>query len=162
MTLDGSFTEFPLAPNAAPNRIVAGPDGALWFAELGANKIGRITTAGELTEFPITGGPVGITVGKDGQLYVDLFFTPGLDRVNLAGQVTAHWDLPGAVGTLQVATGFGLDIWVTDTFGGKVYRVTHYALGASKQTQQQNQPRPSPPSADLLAEAFAEAPEIGE
>jgi virginiamycin B lyase len=129
MTLDGSFTEYPLAPGAFPNRIVAAPDGALWFTELLANKIGRITTAGVLTEFPISGGPVGITVGKDGQLYTALFTTPGLDRVNLSGQVTGHWDLPGAVGTLQVATGFGLDIWVTDTFGGKVYRVTPYAVG---------------------------------
>lgn len=129
MTLDGSFTEYPLAPGAAPNRIVAGPDGALWFTELLGGKIGRITTGGVLTEFPISGGPVGITVGKDSQLYVDLFFAPGLDRVSLAGQATGHWDLPGAVGTLQVATGFGLDIWVTDTFGGKVYRVTPYATG---------------------------------
>jgi len=32
--------------------------------------------------------------------------------------------LPGA---LQVATGFGLDIWVTDTFGGRANRVTLYA-----------------------------------
>jgi hypothetical protein len=31
-----------------------------------------------------------------------------------------HWAPPGA---LQVATGFGLDIWVTDTSGGKVNRV---------------------------------------
>jgi hypothetical protein len=27
---------------------------------------------------------------------------------------------------LQVATGFGLDLWVTDTFGGKAYRVAPY------------------------------------
>jgi len=102
---------------------VAGPDGALWFTELFGNKIGRITTAGDLTEYPLPGGPVGITVGKDGQLYVALFSAPGLDRVSLAGQVTGHWALPGA---LQVATGTGLAIWVADNFGGKVYRVTPY------------------------------------
>jgi hypothetical protein len=28
---------------------------------------------------------------------------------------------------LQVATGFGLDLWVTDTLGGKANRVTPYA-----------------------------------
>jgi streptogramin lyase len=123
MTLYGAFTEYPLAPGAFPNRIVAGPDGALWFTELFGGKIGRITTAGDLTEYPVSGGPVGITVGKDGNLYVALFTIPGLDRVNLAGQVTGHWDLPGA---LQAATGTGLTIWVADTFGGKVYRVTPY------------------------------------
>jgi streptogramin lyase len=124
MTLDGTFTEYPLAPGASPQRIVAGPDGALWFTELFGGKIGRITTAGALTEYPIPGGPVGITVGKDGNLYVALFLSHGLDQVNLAGQVTGHWALPA--GALQAATGAGLDIWVADTFGGLVYRVTPY------------------------------------
>jgi len=129
MTLSGSFTEYPLAPSAFPNRIVAGPDGALWFTELFARKIGRITTAGVLTEYPIAGGPVGITVGRDRQLYVDLAFAPGVARVNLEGTVTGRWDLPGAVETLQIAKGFGLDIWVTDNLGGKLYRLTPYAVG---------------------------------
>src|SRR6266851_5143371 len=117
MTLDGSFTEYRLAPGAFPNRIVAGPDGALWFTELFGGKVGRITTDGALTEFPVGGGPVGIAVGKDGQLYVDLFLGRGVDRINLQGQVTGHWDLPGAVGPLLITTGFGLDIWVTDGAG---------------------------------------------
>ena len=126
MTLDGNFTEYPLAKGAFPNRIVTGPDGALWFTELMAGKLGRITTGGALTEYPIAGGPVGIAVGKDGQLYLDLFLAPGVDRVNLQGQVTGHWGLPGGVGPLLIATGFGLDIWVTDSTGGKIYRVTVY------------------------------------
>jgi len=129
MTLEGSFTEYPLAPGAFPNRIVAGPDGALWFTELRAGKLGRITTDGALTEFPISGGPVGITVGKDGQLYVVLSNAGAVDRVNLEGQVTGHWELPGAVLPLLITTGFGLDIWVTNTFGGTLYRVTPYAVG---------------------------------
>lgn len=129
MTLDGAFTEYRLAPGAFPNRIVAGPDGALWFTELFGGKVGRITTDGALTEFPVAGGPVGIAVGKDGQLYVDLFLGRGVDRINLQGQVTGHWDLPGAVGPLLVTTGFGLDIWVTDGAGGKIYRLTPYDVG---------------------------------
>jgi len=129
MTLGGTFTEYPLSPGAFPNRIVAAPDGALWFTELRASKLGRMTTDGTLTEFPISGGPVGITVGKDGQLYIVLSSAGAVDRVNLDGQVTGHWDLPGAMQALQIATGFGLDIWVTDNFGGKLYRVTPYDVG---------------------------------
>lgn len=129
MTLDGNFTEYPLAHGSVPNRIVVGPDDALWFSELAGGKLGRITTGGVLNEFPIAGGPVGITVGKDGQLYVDLFLGRGVDRVNLQGQLTGHWDLPGAVGPLLISTGFGLDIWVTDSLGGKLYRVTPYDVG---------------------------------
>jgi len=130
MTLDGHFTEYPLTPGAFPNRIVVGPDDALWFTELRAGKIGRITTEGALSEYPIAGGPVGITVGKDRELYVDLFNAGAVARVNLNGEVTGQWALPGAVGPLLITTGFGLDIWVTDSFGGKIYRLTPYAAGS--------------------------------
>src|SRR3974390_1781594 len=49
-----TFIEFTL-PNAdsTPTHITVGPDGALWVTELDANKIGRITLDGKITEFPI-------------------------------------------------------------------------------------------------------------
>src|SRR5438552_2044428 len=50
--------------------VAAGPDGNLWFTEHDVNKIGRITPAGVVTEFPIPGvGPDSITAGPDGQLW---------------------------------------------------------------------------------------------
>src|SRR5262249_59780556 len=55
MTTDGTLTEFPVAtPNtfgSATSGIVAGPDGNIWFTESSANKIGRITPGGVITEF---------------------------------------------------------------------------------------------------------------
>jgi streptogramin lyase len=50
-----TFTEFTTATASFPGSITAGPDGALWFTEPvgGVNKIGRITTNGVITEFPI-------------------------------------------------------------------------------------------------------------
>jgi hypothetical protein len=46
-------TEFSsgMSAGAVPNGIAAGPDGNLWFADNGANKIGKITTAGVITEY---------------------------------------------------------------------------------------------------------------
>jgi virginiamycin B lyase len=129
MTLDGHFSEFPLTPGAFPNRIVRAQDGAIWFTELFGEKVGRITVDGQMTEYPVSGGPVGITAGKDGQLYVVLFQSDQLARVSLDGQVTGTWDLPGGAGPLQVATGTGLDLWVTDPFADLVFRVTPYAVG---------------------------------
>ncbi len=124
MTLNGAFHEWSLDPGSFPNRIVTGPDGAVWFTELFGGKLGRLTTSGSLTEYPIDGGPVGITVGRDRQLYVDLDFGQAVARVNLHGVVTATWALPGAVAPLQIATGNGLDLWVTDASGNQVFRLS--------------------------------------
>ena len=75
------------SPQRAANRtaITAGPDGNLWFTEEGANKIGRITPSGRITEFPIptaSSGPDGITAGPDGNLW----FTEG--AANKIGRIT--------------------------------------------------------------------------
>lgn len=48
MTLDGRFTEWATPAEAAgighgsPTQMVAGPDGALWFAAPSGNRIGLI------------------------------------------------------------------------------------------------------------------------
>lgn len=41
--------------------IAAGPDGALWFTELDADKVGRITTGGRLTEYPVPSSTDGVS-----------------------------------------------------------------------------------------------------
>jgi virginiamycin B lyase len=61
-------------PTANPqlSSITPGPDGALGFTEGLGNKIGRITTDGGITEFPIPtagGGTYGITTGSDYALW---------------------------------------------------------------------------------------------
>jgi streptogramin lyase len=40
-------------PDSNPFGIEPGPDGALWFTEANSDKIGRITTAGVISEFPL-------------------------------------------------------------------------------------------------------------
>ncbi|MFE1361578.1 Vgb family protein [Streptomyces harbinensis] len=45
-----------LAPGldgTAPYGITAGPDGALWWVEIAAGRVGRITTGGEISGFPL-------------------------------------------------------------------------------------------------------------
>lgn len=72
-----TVVEFPLPTPQDPCDITEGPDGNLWFTSSGANKIGRMTPAGAVTEFvvPTTGaGPRGIVAGPDGNLW---FVEPG-------------------------------------------------------------------------------------
>lgn len=74
--LDGSVSGQFAIPSAASNasHIVAGGDGNLWFLENGATterKIGRITTAGVITEFPLTTTArlSDIVAGPDGNVW---------------------------------------------------------------------------------------------
>ncbi|MGH7879840.1 MAG: virginiamycin B lyase family protein, partial [Candidatus Binataceae bacterium] len=48
---DGRAMAWRFTDTVMPGLIVAGPDGNLWFTEP-TGKIGRLTTAGFLTEFP--------------------------------------------------------------------------------------------------------------
>ena len=43
---------FGVSAKAIPNLIAAGPDGNLWFTELGLSRIGRITPSGAVSEYP--------------------------------------------------------------------------------------------------------------
>jgi streptogramin lyase len=64
ITLTGSITEFA----TGAGDITGGPDGNLWFTA--ANKIGRMTTAGVVTEFALPGyGALNIISGPDGNLW---------------------------------------------------------------------------------------------
>src|SRR5712691_6897428 len=68
------YMRFPI-PNSQPLYITAGPDGNLWFTDYGQIAIGRITTSGAITEFPIPQGsqPEGITLGPDGNLWFTMY-----------------------------------------------------------------------------------------
>jgi virginiamycin B lyase len=73
VTTSGSVGTPISTPTAAANpmTIVLGPDGALWFTENSAGKLGRVTTAGFVSEFPLGTGvaPAGLLVGVDNNLY---------------------------------------------------------------------------------------------
>jgi virginiamycin B lyase len=83
ITTNGAVTEFPTPANSVPTGIAAGPDGAIWFTEigvtqeigprLGGNKIGRMTTAGMITnEYTVptaSSEPTRIVTGPDGAIW---------------------------------------------------------------------------------------------
>lgn len=55
-----------------PRGITVGPDGQIWFAEMAANKIGRITLTGEFKEFDIpteNAQAYGVVSAPDGNLW---------------------------------------------------------------------------------------------
>jgi streptogramin lyase len=64
-----TITDFGgLTPGSYPIGITAGPDGNVWFTEFsGPAYVGRVTPAGDVTEFPSGGSQIeDITSGPDG------------------------------------------------------------------------------------------------
>ena len=94
------------------------------------DQIGRITPAGQVTEFPIppsSSGPDRITAGPDGNLwftYVSSDYRIG--RITPAGQVTVfptpsanHSSVP-----FDIAAGPDGNLWFTEPYGNKIGRIT--------------------------------------
>lgn len=124
-----TFVDFGIPNNPAdPASIVLGPDGALWFTELGIGsftgcQIGRITTGGSpsITEFvlpfpqPSPHGDVclGIT-SVGGNIWFGEADTGAIGRVTPGGVVT-EYGIPGSGTTAVYVTG-GPDgnLWFTD------------------------------------------------
>src|SRR5262245_34540933 len=88
-----SVTEFPIPDTtvARPEGITRGPDGNLWFAESIADRIGRITPAGVVTQFslPFLSQPAEITAGPDGNLWFTETGSSRIGRITPAGVITA-------------------------------------------------------------------------
>ena len=102
LTTDGLSEQFPVpwSPNFATG-IASGPDGNLWFADLAGDKIGRITPAGVMTDFPVvTAFPAGqsaykIASGSDGALWFTDQYAPdnAIGRVAIDGSI-AEFKIP--------------------------------------------------------------------
>ncbi len=82
------------SPGAGLSDITAGPDGNLWFTEEDTDRIGRVTPAGQITEFPVPkhadisdSGPTDIVGGGDGQLWFLNDVDETVDRITTAGTV---------------------------------------------------------------------------
>ena len=111
---NGAITLFPTpTANSGPHDIRSGPDGALWFTEAQANQIGRITTGGTFTEYPLppipaganctaaTGGPNRLTIAPDGSIW---FTEPCLNQI---GRLSFGGPGTLATGAINPAQGIG-------------------------------------------------------
>ena len=90
ITTSGTITEYSVngAGSGYVLNLTTGPDGAIWFAVMGTG-IGRMTTAGVVTNFYQVTNPYAITSGPDGALW----FTEGsnkIGRITTAGAITEY------------------------------------------------------------------------
>jgi len=90
----GVIADFGLSGTSSPRAIVAGPDGNLWFNDMGTPKaIGRITPSGAVTEFTaglnVGSAPADLAAGADGNVWFGDRGTSGaIGRITSSGTIT--------------------------------------------------------------------------
>ena len=115
-------------PNSAPHCLVAAPDGLIWFAEIGANKLGRFDPRTErFTEWSVPtadGRPHGIAWASDARLYVTeqrgnkiAAFDPKTERFT---EFPLPHDGSGPHTPIQGPDGM---IWFTEQAGNRIGRL---------------------------------------
>jgi virginiamycin B lyase len=127
-----TITEFPVPTMVPPagggigylSSIAAGPDGALWFTEDRAGKIGRITASGAITEYALStpGSPSSIVTGPDGALW----FTESsnrIGRITTAGQIT-EFSIGAGFAPYGITTGPDGALWFTRPDGARIGSIT--------------------------------------
>jgi virginiamycin B lyase len=134
--------------NGSPSGIVSGADGAVWFGETNANKIGRITTAGVVTEFtllpylsacssfPSNCGPYNLAFGSDGALWFTASHEIG--RLPATGP-SALYAVSG--NPLGITAGSDGAVWFTEIVSSQVAYIGRITTsGVLTETQVPNLP----------------------
>jgi eukaryotic-like serine/threonine-protein kinase len=131
-SLAGSITVFPV-PTASnyPAGITAGPDGNLWFTEVGSQKsegkIGRISPSGTITEFPVptaSSSPLAIAKGPDGNLWFTDEASNKIGRISPSGTIT-EFSVPTAFSIpAGITAGPDGNLWFTEEASSKIGRIS--------------------------------------
>jgi virginiamycin B lyase len=126
-----SINEY-LLPGAGscPFGIAGGPDGALWFTEWSAHRIGRISKDGVVVEYPLPTSnryPGSITVGPDGALWFteqDYFSGHLIGRISTSGGLTEYQIPTTNSQPASIAAGPDGALWFTENASNRVGRIT--------------------------------------
>ena len=107
--------------------IASGPDGALWYTDIGAAQIGRMTPGGAVTLFPLesrASEPEGITSGPDGALWFTEGASSAIGRISLTGAITEYpFPISGAW-PAEITRGPDGALWFTMRNAGQIGRIT--------------------------------------
>jgi streptogramin lyase len=125
-----AVSHYPLSSSGSnPTHITMGPDGELWFtetgpadsdpADTGTNNIAEISSAGDITEFPLPGtdtDPAGIALGPDGHLWFTQAASGDVRRSTAGGSISDAF-MTGAVTSMPagIVTGPDADLWFAET-----------------------------------------------
>ena len=127
MTTTGRSTCYTAAGVEYPQDIVAGPGRALWFTNGGNNgsgyAIGRVTTHGKITLYPVSVYVGDIAVGSDGALWFTEPSTNTIARITTTGTITSYASTSISWPT-QIAAGPDGALWFINQGSNTIGRIT--------------------------------------
>lgn len=116
---DGKVSEFDIpTPGSAPTDVTVDANGAVWFVEFRANKIGRYSQ-GKFEEYALPEGaaaPSGIAAAKDGSVWFGILRGAALGRVH-KGKVSIHALPRPTARPYSLAADTAGNIWYADLSG---------------------------------------------
>lgn len=126
----GVLTEFTIpSKGSGVFSIAGGPDGALWFAESGTSKIGRITTNGKIQEVAVSSGnpPFMIAAGPDKALWFTENSTNNIGRMTTTGAQSEFAIKTPMMYPNEIVTGPDGAMWYGEGGGavGRINTKTH-------------------------------------
>jgi virginiamycin B lyase len=123
----GVFSEFSIpTASSQPVGLVAGTDGALWFAEQAGNKIGRITTNGALSEATVptsSSNPIDVAPGPDGAMWFTECTGNKIGRITTTGTITETPVLTASSKPYGITQGPDHALWFTELTGNNIGRI---------------------------------------
>ena len=124
---DGGLREFRAEGVGSPWDIVVGPDGAVWFTQVGVGALGRLDPAtGAIRQFPLpTRGsqPEALVVGPDGALWGTEVAANRVFRMTTTG-AAREFPIPTPKSLpVGIVAGRGGNLWVSEWGAGKLLRV---------------------------------------
>ncbi|MEI7682696.1 MAG: Ig-like domain-containing protein [Candidatus Saccharibacteria bacterium] len=123
-----TFNEYSIPGGPAqPFGITSGPDGNLWFTERSKDFIGKITTSGVVTEYPVTTigtDKFSITAGPDNNLW----FTEGsankIGKITTSGVVTEYSVPTASANPFRIIASSDGNLWFTEESASGIAKIT--------------------------------------
>jgi virginiamycin B lyase len=119
--------------DTAPTALAVGPDDAIWFVEMGADKVGRITGDGTISEYPLPSrermhaNPEGLAVGSDGAIWFSEILTTRMGRIDPKTFAITEFPIPPVptgVPPATVTAGPDGALWFDGPMGSALGRMT--------------------------------------
>jgi virginiamycin B lyase len=142
LTTSGRLVGYAVPPPAVPAKwgtpsgptaLTTGPDGGVWFVDMGGDQVGRVDADGHVIQHPVPSGermhvnPEGIVAGSDGAMWFSETLAMRVGRIDVHSFVITEYPVPpvpDGVPPAGVTAGPDGSIWFDGPVGSALGRMT--------------------------------------